>query len=348
MASPRDALDLLAAGRSLSAQEAHDAFAAIMAGAASEAAIAAFLTALHERGETASELIGAVRAVRERMSAWPQQATPLLDTCGTGGDGANSVNISTAAAIVVAACGVPVAKQGNRSATSSSGSAEVLGALGVEYDAEPEIAQRCLAELGITFLFAARYHPAMRFAAPVRKRLPFRTLFNLVGPLVNPAQPRYQLLGVASEPHADLVAQALLELGIDRAAVVTGADGLDEVTLAGPTVVRWVEKGQVRTSVWQPADFGLSRVPAEALRISGPEESASRIRAVFAGVSSPARDVILANAAAALVVAGRAESLQSGIALSAAAIDSGATGELLERWARLSQFGDSRDKELVR
>jgi anthranilate phosphoribosyltransferase len=339
--TPLDAsLRRLDQGASLSADEAYSAVGTIMDGQASEPEIAAFLTALRIKGETADELLGAVRAVRDRMTGWtsPASVPPLLDTCGTGGDGASTANLSTAAAIVVAACGVPVAKHGNRSASGNSGSAEVLGELGVAYDAEAPVAARCLAELGITFLFAPRYHPAMKYAAPVRRLLPFRTLFNLVGPLANPARPKFQLLGVASEAQADLVAEALAKLGVRRAAVVTGLDGLDEVTLCGPTHVRWLERGkEVREDIWEPESFGLPSVIDADLKVTGPADSAARLRAVFAGEPSPLRDVIVANAAAALFVAGRVDSLRSGATLAAQALDSNASAQLLDRWGRMSR-----------
>jgi anthranilate phosphoribosyltransferase len=334
------ALDRLGQGDGLSAGEAYAAIGTIMDGQATEPQIAALLTALRVKGESAEELLGAVRAVRDRMVDWPAPGgcPPLLDTCGTGGDGARTLNVSTAAAIVVAACGVPVAKHGNRSASGNSGSAEVLGELGVVFDAEPSLAARCLAELGITFLYAPRYHPAMKFAAPVRRQLPFRTLFNLVGPLANPARPAFQLLGVATKAQVALMAEALGRLGIRRAAVVTGSDGLDEVTLGGPTQVRWVEAGrEVRDEVWDPASFGLPRVEATDLRVTGPSDSAARLRAVFAGEPGPVRDVILANAAAALVVTRRLNSLRPAVQEAARALDTGAVARLLDRWGRMSR-----------
>jgi anthranilate phosphoribosyltransferase len=332
-----EALGALASGRDLSSAQAQVAVAEIMEGSASEAAIAAFLTGLRVKGETADELAGAVAAVRERMAPWGANPGPVLDTCGTGGDGAHTVNVSTAAAIVVAACGVPVAKHGNRSASGNCGSAEVLEALGVAYDVGPDVLARCLAELGIAFLFAPKFHPALRFAAPVRRQLPFRTLFNLVGPLTNPARPEYQLVGVPDPRQAGLMADALARLGIRRGAIVTGADRIDEVSLAGPTRALVVEGERVEPREWTPDDFGLDRHPATALRIAGPDEGVGAIRRLLAGEPGPVRDVVLANAAAALWVAGRAEGLWAGVVLAAEAIDSGRAAGLLERWARLSR-----------
>jgi anthranilate phosphoribosyltransferase len=342
--SLRAALERLASGGShgLTAAETAAAVSVIMDGQASEAAIAAFLTALRIRGETADELTGAVEAVRARMTPFARQSgpdgatEPLLDTCGTGGDGACTVNISTATAVVVAACGVPMAKHGNRSASGNSGSAEVLTELGVRVDAGPAVLSRCLFEVGITFLFAPAFHPALRFAAPARKQLPFRTLFNLVGPLANPARPEFQLVGVAGLAQAELVAQALARLGIRRAAVVSGSDGLDEVTLAGPTQVRWVEAGRVTARTWSPSEFGLPHIPAEALRVAGPAASAARIRDFLSGQEGPVRASVLANAAAALAVWG-AGGLSEGVEQACRAVDSGAAASVLERWCRLSQ-----------
>jgi anthranilate phosphoribosyltransferase len=338
--SPRaliEALGLLGDARDLTAEGARAAVAAIMDGTASDAVVAAFLTALRLKGETVDELAGAVRAVRDRMASLEVTARPVLDTCGTGGDGFCTVNVSTATAIVVASCGVPVAKHGNRAATGNSGSAEVLAELGIAIEAEPPTLSRCLEELGITFLFAPRFHPALRFAAPVRRQLPFRTLFNLVGPLANPARPDHQLIGVAGRRQAGLVAEVLALLGTTRAAVVTGADGLDEVSLDGPTRVLWVEQGRIRAESWEPGEFGLPTVHAREFRVCSPSDSAARLRSLFEGETGPVRDVVLANAAAALLVAGRVTSLRSGVALAAAALDSGASARLLGRWAQLSQ-----------
>jgi anthranilate phosphoribosyltransferase len=308
-----------------------------MDGRASEVAVAAFLTALRVKGETAAELAGAVRAVRDRMTPLEVASRPILDTCGTGGDGACTVNISTATALVVASCGVAVAKHGNRAATSRCGSAEVLAELGSPSRPSRQALSRCLAELGITFLFAPRFHPALRFAAPVRRQLPFRTLFNLVGPLANPARPDYQLIGVAGRRPAGLIAEVLALLGTTRAAVVTGADGLDEVSLDGPTRVLWVEAGRITAEAWEPGEFGLPTVRAGDLRVAGPVEAAARLRGLLARETGPVRDVVLANAAAALLVAGRAASLRSGVAEAAEALDSGASARLLERWTQLGR-----------
>lgn len=340
----RDALACLGRGLDLTADQTRLAVGEIMRGEVPEGLIAAFLTGLRVKGETPEELAGAVRAALEGMTGAlvPSLGGPLLDTCGTGGDGARTLNISTGVAFVAAASGVAVAKHGNRSASGNSGSAEVLSALGANPDLEPTAAGRLLSELGLTYFFAPRYHPGFRHAASARRLLPFRTLFNLVGPLANPARPSHQLLGVPDEDLAELLARGLLELGVERAAVVTGGDGLDEVTLDGPTWVRVVDGpgGSYEHHTWHAADFDLPRVTASELRVAGPEESASRLLGILrGGLEDPGRHVILANAAAALWIAGRAESLAEGAAVGAEAIDSGRALGLLERWRALAPVG---------
>lgn len=332
-------LAALAAGNHLDAEAMTAVFGEIMAGETAESEITALLTALTMRGETVPELIGAAQATRARMDPFPvpDADRPLLDTCGTGGDGAGTVNVSTATALLASCCGVGVAKHGNRSASGNCGSAEVLTELGVNLEAPVPVLQRCLSELGITFLFAPRFHPALKHVGAARKRLPFRTLFNLVGPLANPARPDRQLVGVAGDRAAGLIASALLALGVERATVVTGSDGLDEVTLTGPTHVRSIEGGRILEQTWSPADFGLRPVAVEAIRISGPAEGAQRFRRLVGGEPGPVREVVLANTAAALWTAGRAETLPQGVALAAQAIDSGRAAEQLRRWAELSQ-----------
>jgi anthranilate phosphoribosyltransferase len=328
-------LQALSRGETLSADEAERAIGSLLDGGVAEPLAAALLTALRVRGETADELEGAVRAVQGRMIRWesPIPSERLLDTCGTGGDGAGTVNLSTAAAIVVAACGIPVVKHGNRAASGNSGSSDVLTALGIAADPGPEALARDLSEWNIAFLFAPRFHPGLRHVAAVRRLLPFRTLFNLVGPLCNPASPAYQLIGTPDEGLADVMAAVLARMPhIRRAAVVTGSDGLDEVTLDGPTRVLVVESGVVRSSSWTPDDFGLVRQGPSGLRVAGPEDSADRIRRTLAGEPGPVRDYLLANAAAALSVV-EACSLTVAIGRAAAAIDSRAASVLLERWA---------------
>jgi anthranilate phosphoribosyltransferase len=332
-----EALSALADRRDLTAAETETAIGEILEGSASEACVAAFLTALRVKGETADELAGAVRAVRSRVddAGLRIARSGVLDTCGTGGDCAQTVNISTAAAIVVAACGIPVAKHGNRAASGNSGSAEVLAELGVAIDADPHVVSRCLAELGLTFLFAPRYHPGLKLVAPVRRQLPFRTLLNLVGPLANPAQPEYQLVGVAGEPQAWLVARALATLGVRRALVVTGSDGLDEISLADSSLALVVEGSTIEEKYWRASDFGLGRVASAELRVSGPAESADRIARFLAGERGPIRDTILANAAAALWVVEPVE-LSQAMLRASDVVDSGQARELLSRWRSMS------------
>lgn len=328
-------LPALSDGRTLQADEAERAVGAMLDGTVPEVAAAAFLTAIRVRGETPDELEGAVRAVRRRMIAWdsPIPSEGLLDTCGTGGDGASTVNISTAAAIVAAACGVPVLKHGNRAASGNSGSSDVLTALGVSADPGPEALARGLSELRIAFLFAPRFHPGLREVAAVRRQLPFRTLFNLVGPLCNPASPGYQLVGTTDENRAGLMAAVLARMPhVRRAAVVTGSDGLDEVTLDGPTRVLVIESGAIRALCWTPEDFGLDPQGAAGLRVVSPEDSAQKIRRTLAGETGPVRDYLLANTAAALWVVEQSP-LPDCVARAARAIDSGAAVRLLNRWA---------------
>lgn len=334
-----EALARLVARRDLSADQAEEVLAEVVAGEAPAPLVAALLTAWHVKGETADELAGVVRGVRGRMVVFPVDASlpPLIDTCGTGGDGASTFNVSTATALVVAGLGVAVAKHGNRSASGTSGSAEVLSELGVDIVAEVPVLRRCLKDLGLTFLFAPRFHPALGQVAAVRKLLPFRTVFNLVGPLANPASPGLQLIGAPNPRVAELMARALAGLGTRSAAVVTGAGGLDEVSLAGPTQVIWVKDGTTSLETWLPEDFGLPWVDVGALRVAGPTESADHLRRLLAGERGPARDLVLANAAAALRVAAVVNDLPEGVGLAAEAIDTGRAAARLERWVELSR-----------
>lgn len=335
--STTDAIERLAAGNSLTADECRLAVGSILDGRTSEAATASFLTALRVKGETGDELFGAVSAIRERMIAFESGRVGCLDTCGTGGDGARTVNISTGTAVVVAACGVPVVKHGNRAASSRSGSSDVLGALGVSIDAEPDVLRVGLEELGIAFLFAPRFHPGLRTVAAVRGQLPFRTIFNLVGPLCNPASPCFQLVGVPGERHAHRMADALGKTqSIRRAAVVRGSDGLDEVTLDGATEVLLIQDGQATKLSWTAQDFGLPTTSAEALRVESPAQSAEMLRRTFAGESGPVRNYILANAAAALWTVDETP-LPEAVERAAEAIGSGKASALLERWGRLTR-----------
>ncbi len=335
----REAVERLAAGQSLSAEHAERASDQILAGESTDTLTAAFLTALHMKGECPNELLGAVRAIRKRMIPWSGEHTSetLLDTCGSGGDGAETVNVSTAASIVAASCGIPIVKHGNRAASGNSGSSDVLAALGVAVDVDSEVQRQCLRELGLAFLYAPRYHPGLKVVASIRQQLPFRTVFNLVGPLCNPASPGYQLVGVPRQALAELMAGAFLGMPhLRRAVIVTGSDGLDEVTLDGPTHVRIVEKSRMRMEVWNPSDFGLEPVHARELRVSSPDESALKLRQMFLGENGPVRRIVLANAAAAIWTVGVQTRLRDAVRMAAQAIDSGATARLVERWADLS------------
>ena len=261
----------------------------------------------------------------------------MLDTCGTGGDGAHTVNVSTATAVVLAACGVRVVKHGNRAASGSSGSSDVLHQLGVTIDVDTQTLRRCLDELGIVFLFAPRFHPGLQQVAPIRRLLPFRTIFNLVGPLCNPASPTHQLVGVPGEPQARRMAQVLARSdSLHRALVVTGSDGLDEVTLNGTTRVLVVEPGTIREQTWAPEDFGLPRVNSLELKVAGPGETAQRLRQMFQGEPGPVRLIVLANAAAALWALAPG-SLPESVARAAHALDSVPAARLVERWSSLTR-----------
>jgi anthranilate phosphoribosyltransferase len=319
----------------LTEDEAAAAFEIIMRGDATPSQIAGFVVALRIKGETVDELTGFARTVRA-------VATPihvggaLLDTCGTGGDGLATFNISTLSAIVAAACGARVAKHGNRAASSLCGSADVLQQLGVKIDLAPEGVARCIDEAGIGFLFAPIFHPSFRFAAVPRKELGLRTVFNVLGPLCNPAGAKYQALGVADAQLAGKMADVLIRLGVERAIVFHAADGMDELSVATPSFVIEID-GQRKEYELDPAELGLPHAPVESMRGGGPEENARLAREVLDGAKGPRRDVVLLNSAAALRAAGLARDWKDGLGLAAEAIDSGRAGEVLQRWARISQ-----------
>jgi anthranilate phosphoribosyltransferase len=315
-------------GQPLSEAEASEAMGSIMDGEATAAQIGALLAALAVRGETEDELVGFARAMRSR--AVSVRAQGAVDTCGTGGDGAGTFNISTVASFVVAACGACVAKHGNRSASGSCGSADVLEALGIRIDPPLETVQRCLDELRWAFLFAPAFHASTRHAVGPRRELGVRTCFNLLGPLTNPAFPEAQLVGVPRPELAPFMARCLARLGVRRAWVVHG-DGLDELSPCGPTTVASVRDGAVETAVVVPEQAGLPRCDPDALRGGDPAACAEITKAVLGGAQGPCRDVVVLNAAAALVVAGVAAELRAGAALAAAAIDDGRALRVLER-----------------
>ena len=328
------ALTELMEERRLSAEIMKSAVGAIMDGRCTEAEIAAFLTALRCRGESVGELVGAARAMRERATPIVCRTQGLLDTCGTGGDLLHTFNISTAAALVAAAAGQPVAKHGNRSATSTTGSADVLEALDVKLQLSAEQVANCIDEVGIGFCFAPLLHGAMKQVAPVRKQLGFRTIFNLLGPLTNPAGATYQVIGATRTTVAELLALSLYELGNTRALVVCGNNELDEVSLWGETAVFEVSPSGVIRHTWNATILGLSECRVDSLRVSSAAQSADVIRRVFARERGPAYDMVVANAAAALLAANRAVTIQAAVPLARAAIDSGAAAALCERLTR--------------
>ncbi len=343
--SPLDvtwAIEQAEAGRPFSMEEMAGLIGQMMEGRLSEAAMARLLSALHHKGETCAELAGAAQAMRRYMTPIRHRYSVLVDVVGTGGDGSGTFNISTAAALVTAAAGVPVAKHGNRRATSRTGSADVLAALGVNIEAELACVERCLEELGVCFCFAPLCHRAMQYVAAVRRQLPHPTIFNLLGPLANPAGASYQLIGVGRAELRPLLAEAVAQLGTGRTLIVHGADGLDEVSLAGPTwVSEIVGRQQVQEYQWTPADFGLPVVSREELLADSPAESAQIIRQILAGQRSGARDVVLANAAAALWCAGAVQTLSEGVQQAALAIDTGKAQVLLEQLIQKSHHRPS-------
>jgi len=320
----------------LTTAEAAAAMASIMRGEAAPAQIAGLLVGLAMKGERPSELVGLAQTMRAHAVAVPLQPSPVFDTCGTGGDRSGSFNISTASAIVMAACGARVAKHGNRSVSSQCGSADVLEALGVNIQAAPEVAAQCLGEVGIAFFFAPTFHPAMKHAAQARKDLGVRTAFNLLGPLTNPARPTRQIVGVPRPDLTELMARSLALLGSERAWVVHGADGLDELSTTGYTKVSECRNNAVQTFYVHPADFGLAKATPESLKGGDAATNATMVRAVLAGDKGAPRDVVLLNAGAALFIAGHADTVRAGVAQAAAAIDSQAANGVLAQLIRVS------------
>src|SRR5579864_9155466 len=325
----------VATGATLSRDEAASAFDALMSGEATPSQMGGLLMALRVRGETVDEITGAVSAMRSKMlrvTAPPN----AVDIVGTGGDGSGSVNVSTCASFIVAGTGVPVAKHGNRALSSRSGAADVLASLGVKIDLKPEQVGRCVKEAGIGFMFAPSHHPAMKNVGPTRVELATRTIFNLLGPLSNPAGVKRQMVGVFSRQWVQPLAQVLKNLGSESVWVVHGSDGLDEITLTGPTFVAALENGAIRSFEVSPEDVGLKRVPGEALKGGDAAANALALRNVLAGKPSPYRDVALLNAPAAFIVAGHAKDLKEGMALGVKSVDEGAAAERLKRLVAVS------------
>lgn len=334
--SIRQALSHILDGQTVPQSATESAFAAIMDGECSEVGIAALLTALTVRGECVEEIAGAATVMRQRATRIECKSQGLLDTCGTGGDRLHTFNISTATAFVAAGAGVPVAKHGNRSVSSSSGSADVLEALGINLQLTPEQVGRCIDEVGIGFCFAPLLHSAMKNVVPVRRELGIRTIFNLLGPLTNPAGAQFQLLGANRRHFAEKLATALNQLGCDRALVVCGNDELDEVSLWGETAVFDVSREGVAQRSWNAADFGLAECRVDELVVNSAAESADRIQRILAGEPGPSRDIVVANAAASLIAAGKADRPAEAATLAAEAIDCGSAKSILERLAALT------------
>jgi anthranilate phosphoribosyltransferase len=323
----------------LTREEAAAAMEAIMEGRAQPAQIAGLLVGLSMKGERPDEIVGLAQTMRSRAIRLARDHGPVFDTCGTGGDRAETFNVSTVAALVLAACGVRVAKHGNRSVSSKCGSADLFEALGVHISADPATVERCLDEAGIAFLFAPTFHPSMRHAGPTRKDLGVRTAFNLLGPLTNPAGASRQLVGVPRPELTELVARSLALLGSERAWVVHGADGLDEISTTGYTKVSECRDGAVNTFYVHPADFGLAKAAPAQLRGGDAAANAAIARAVLAGTPGAPRDIVLLNAAASLLIAGRAPSIKDGVKAAAAALDSGAAAGVLDALVRISSAG---------
>lgn len=337
----KDAIAQLVEGRPLHGEQAYQVLKGIMAGECTDAQIAGFLVALRMVGESSEVVAGAARAMREACTPVATRKEGLVDTCGTGGDGAHTFNISTAAAFVTAAAGVPVAKHGNRGVSSKSGSADVLAALGVDITVAPEVMTECLDELGIAFLFAPTLHPAMKHAIGPRRELGIRTLFNILGPLTNPAGARRQVLGVYGAELVSRMAHALAALGSEHAMVVRGEDGLDEITLTGPTRVAEVKHGTVEEYTITPEELGFPRVSPDRLKGGEPAENADIIRALFNGQKGPARDIVVLNAAAAIYVGGGAPTLKAALRPAEEALDNGKAGELLASLVSRTQAATS-------
>ncbi|HZB24560.1 MAG TPA: anthranilate phosphoribosyltransferase [Vicinamibacterales bacterium] len=329
-------IDKLQRRQDLTVDEASAAMDEIMEGRAQPAQIAGLLVGLAMKGERPAEIVGLARTMRARAARLSKEFDPVFDTCGTGGDRAHTFNVSTVAALVVAACGVRVAKHGNRSVSSRCGSADVFEALGVNIAADPLTVERCLERAGIAFFFAPTFHPSMRHAAQARRDLGVRTAFNLLGPLTNPAGATRQLVGVPRPELTELVARSLALLGTERAWVVHGADGLDEISTTGYTKVSECRDGAVNTFYLHPSDVGLQKAAPEALRGGDADTNAGIARQILSGARGPARDIVLLNAAASLLVAGREPALHHGLRTAAEAIDSGRAARVLADLAAIS------------
>ncbi|MBI2856001.1 MAG: anthranilate phosphoribosyltransferase [Chloroflexi bacterium] len=332
----QQAISTLVSGHDLSAEEAAQVMEEIMTGEATPAQFGAFVTALRIKGETPREIAGMARVMRDK-ALHVRSDGDLVDTCGTGGDGSRTINVSTIAAFVVAGAGLRVAKHGNRAITSACGSADVLEAAGVKIDLGPEGVERCIRDVGIGFMFAPTFHPAMRHAAGPRREIGIRTVFNILGPLTNPAGARSQVLGVADGALVEKMAQVLQHLGCQHARVVHGEDGLDEISISAPTQIWELKDGGIRSYTLSPEEVGLTPARAESIQSDSREQNLAAMNRVLAGEKGPARDIVLLNAAAALVAGNAAASLQEGISLASRSIDSGAAAARLQGLVELSQ-----------
>jgi len=329
-------LQSIVLGNDLSEQEMVDAMTEVMDGQVGDTQLAAFLTALQVKKEKVPEIVGAAKVMREKAEKVKVKASHIVDTCGTGGDGADTFNISTAVAFVVAGASVTVAKHGNRAVSSKSGSADVLKCMGVNIEASLSTVERCIEETGIGFLFAPLMHKAMKHAATVRKELGFRTLFNLLGPLTNPANAHAQVLGVYDSRWVNPLAEVLRDLGSRRALVVHGFDGLDEITLTSETQVSELKNDNVTSFTIDPKEYGYSLCSANDLKGGSPEENAGIIRDILNGTTGPKTDIVILNAAAAIYVGGKADSIEKGILVAANSIDSGAANKKFEQLCQMS------------
>jgi anthranilate phosphoribosyltransferase len=329
-------LHTLVDGNDLTEDEMVSSMTEIMEGEVTDSHLAAFLTALHMKGETVAEIVGAARVMRAKAEKLNIKSTPLVDTCGTGGDGADTFNISTASALVTAGAGVNVAKHGNRAVSSRSGSADVLKCLGVNLDANLATVQRCVDEAGLGFLFAPLMHKAMKHAGGVRKELGFRTIFNLLGPLTNPANAQAQVLGVFDVKWVQPLAEVLRDLDCSRALVVHGSDGLDEITLTGVSQVAELKNGEVTSYSLDPGELGFEYCASDDLKGGTPEENAAIIQEILNGEKGPKRDIVVVNSAAAIYVAGKADSLDLAVQLAVNSIESGKARDKLQDLCRIT------------
>ncbi|MDP6618480.1 MAG: anthranilate phosphoribosyltransferase [Nitrospinota bacterium] len=340
----KEALTKVVAGNHLSAEEAEEVMTEIMSGLCTPAQIAAYMTALRMKGETADEITGSARTMRAKATKIETKHDLVVDTAGTGGDGAHTFNISTTAALVAAGAGAPMAKHGNRAVSSHCGSADVLGALGVDIEISPERVGACLDEVGFAFLFAPALHASMKYAVGPRRETGLRSIFNVMGPLTNPAGSQGQIIGVYDASLTELMANVLNNLGAYRALVVHGSDGLDEITLAGKTRVSEVREGKVRTFDLSPEDLGLSAHPIDACKVTALEDNVRTTLMVLNGRTGPARDIVLLNAAAAIYVGGITDSMKDAVAPAVESIDSGAALAKLEAVKEFSRRPDPSSK----